>query len=293
MIVILMIISLITFPMGVSANAPEPAAHLTIVFSNLPDEAVYADLLIKIDENDPNYIDHRSNTPVDGIQNIEGLACHSENGYRSFTLHYKNAVSNIKIEHYYDDLYRVDFCNGPEYQAYLTQYEDLRENYNDIKIALLDKDFNIIVVSEATRIPKENRAILFSRMIDYDVSNDSFHVDTMISPYFILFSISIMLVSIGTELIIALLFGFKGKRLSSILTVNVCSQIIMRVLYVVLPLTYLIETVILEVLVYGTEFLIYRKRFEQISTTKIAIYTVIANTASLSLGILIDQYILV
>lgn len=102
-----------------------------------------------------------------------------------------------------------------------------------------------------------------------------------------------MLVSIGTESIIALLFGFKGKRLLSILTVNVCSQIIMRVLSVVLPLTYLIETVILEVLVYGTEFLIYRKRFEQISTTKIAIYTVIANTASLSLGILIDRYILV
>lgn len=175
----------------------------------------------------------------------------------------------------------------------MTQYEDLRENYSDIKIALLDKDFNIIVVSEATRIPKENRAILFSGMIDYDVSNDSFHADTMISPYFILFSISIMLVSIGTESIIALLFGFKGKRLLSILTVNVCSQIIMRVLYVVLPLTYLIETVILEVLVYGTEFLIYRKRFEQISTTKIAIYTVIANTASLSLGILIDRYILV
>ena len=35
----------------VFANAPMPADHLTVVLSNLPDDAVYVDLLVKINNN--------------------------------------------------------------------------------------------------------------------------------------------------------------------------------------------------------------------------------------------------
>ena len=67
----------------------------------------------------------------------------------------------------------------------------------------------------------------------------------------------------------------------------------MRVLYFVLPLTYLTETIILEILVYSVEFLIYKRLFPEEDTKKLLLYTVIANTLSLFLGIFLDCYILV
>ena len=100
-----------------------------------------------------------------------------------------------------------------------------------------------------------------------------------------------MLMSIGTEVLVSLLFGFRGKRLLIILITNTCTQIIMRLLYLVLPFTYLIETIILEIMVYVTEFLIYKKCFKQEGVAKIVCYTVIANTLSLLLGILLNSYI--
>jgi len=66
----------------------------------------------------------------------------------------------------------------------------------------------------------------------------------------------------------------------------------MRVLYLLLPFAYLIETIILEVLVYGAEFWIYRKKFQEVGTVKIICYTVVANTLSLLLGIFLDCYLL-
>jgi hypothetical protein len=99
--------------------------------------------------------------------------------------------------------------------------------------------------------------------------------------------------SIGTETVISLLFGFRGRQTLTVLIVNICSQVIMRLLYLVLPFTYLIETIILEVCVYTAEFLIYKKYFKDISTIKIVGYTITANTLSLLLGIFLDCYILI
>ena len=281
----------------VFANAPMPADHLKVVLSNLPDDAVYVDLLVKINQDDPNFVDFQSNNYSDSVSKASEIVSYSDGSFYSFTFHYKNSKSNIKIEHYYDDLYYVDFCNGLNYQDYLTQYESLRNHYRDVKVALLDKDFNIIVVSESIQLPKENNAFVFDGEIYFDFNTNSLDFDTRINPYFVVFggffSILIMLMSIGTETVISLLFGFRGRQTLTILIVNICSQIIMRLLYLVLPFTYLIETIVLEVCVYTAEFLIYKKYFKNISTIKIAGYTITANTLSLLLGIFLDCYILI
>ena len=103
-------------------------------------------------------------------------------------------------------------------------------------------------------------------------------------------SILVMLISVCTEFVLALLFKFKGKQLLNILVVNICSQLIMRILYLVLPFPYLIETVILEVIVYTTEFLIYKKCFADVKTSKILTYTIVANTFSLLFGIILNTF---
>ncbi len=294
--VVLLLILAFSLPMSVSANSPMPANHLTVVFSDVPKDVVYVDLLIQISEDDANYVDFQPNSFAEEFFMVKDIAGYSTDGYRSFTFHYKNAKSDIKIKPYYSGYYSVDFCKGPEYREYLTQYEDLRNNYRDIKIALLDRYFNIILVSKEMQLPKVSNAINFDGRVDYDIPTNSLSLDTRVNPYFVLFggffSILIMLLSIGTEVVVSLLFKFRGKQVSTVLVVNICSQIIMRVLYLLLPFAYLIETIILEVLVYGAEFWIYRKKFNEVGTAKIICYTVVANTLSLLLGIFLDCYLL-
>ena len=294
--VLLILVLVFSLPMSVNANAPMPADHLTVVFSDVPKDVVYVDLLIKISEDDANYVDFQPNSFAEELFIAKGITGYSVDGYRSFTFHYKNAKSDIKLKPYYRGFYSVNFCNGSEYREYLTQYEDLRDNYRDIKIALLDKHFNIILVSKAAQLPKKSNAINFDGRVDYDIPTNSLSFDTWVNPYYVLFggffSILIMLLSIGIEVVVSLLFKFRGKQVSTVLVVNICSQIIMRVLYLLLPFAYLIETIILEVLVYGAEFWIYKKRFKEVGTAKIVCYTVIANTLSLLLGIFLDCYLL-
>jgi hypothetical protein len=295
-VIILLLIFTFSWPTAVFANAPAPADHLTVALANIPDNAVYADLLIKISQDDADFIDFQPNDYADFVSNSSEIVTYSQDGYYSFTFHYKDSKSYIKIDHYYDDLDCVKFCEGLEYNEYLTQYESLLNNYNDVKIALLDKDFNIITVSNAAKLPEVNNLYNFYGEINYDFTDNKIDVDISKNYYFIVFGgiflIGIMSMSIGIEVLVSLLFGFRGKRLLIILLTNTCTQIIMRLLYLVLPFTYLIETIILEIMVYVTEFLIYKKYLKQEKTTTIGWYTVIANTLSLMLGIWFNSYIL-
>lgn len=278
----------------VSANAPMPADRLSVYISNLSDNAVYADLLIKIDITDENYVDFQPSIYGNDASLVEEIANYSKDGYRSFTLHYKNAKSDIQIKQS-DELYYVKFCNGVEYQEYLTQYEDLRNNYGDIKIVLLDKDFNVISVSNSAKLPKDRPTIIFNGNISYDALENNISVDARINPYFILIggflSIVIMFMSIGSEIVVALLFGFKGRQILTIFIVNICTQIVMRTLYLVLPVPYLIQTIVFEILVYTFEFLIYKRKFKDMSLWRILPYTIVANSFSLLLGIWLNGFL--
>ncbi len=277
-----------------SANAPKPADRLSIYITNLPNNAVYADLLIKISKDDPNYIDFQTSIYGDDKSLVKEINDYSKDGYRSFTLHYKNAKSNIEIEHAYEEFYLVDFCAGLEYREYLTQYEDLLNNYRNFKIALLDKDFKIISVSDSAKLPQDKPAISFYGDVEYDAIENEVIVDSRVNPYFVIFgsalSIFVMFISVGTEFVLALLFKFKSKQLLNIFVVNIGTQLIMRTLYLVLPFPYLIETVIFEVMVYTAEFLIYKKRFSDVKTGKILTYTIVANTFSLLFGIILNTF---
>ncbi len=279
---------------SVSANAPMPADHLSVYITNLPEGAVYADLLIKIPKDDLNYVDFQSSAYGDDKLLVKEIANYSKDGYRSFTLHYRNAKSNIKIEHAYNENYMVKFCCGSEYREYLTQYEDLLNNYRNFKIALLDKDFKIISVSDSAKLPKDIPSISFYGDVEYDAFKNKIEVNSMVNPYFVFFgsflSIIVMIISIVTEFLVALIFRFRGKQLLNIFVVNTSSQLIMRILYLVLPFPYLIETVIFEVIVYTTEFLIYKKLFADVKTNKILAYTIVANTFSLLFGIILNTF---
>ena len=294
---VLCIILVCSLSVPVFANAPDFADIFTVIIQNMPPEAVYADLLIKIDEKDKNYIPFQSSDLGDDEALLSELSNYSEDGYSSFTLHYKNAVSNNKINKYYDDEYYVTFCKGPaSIHEFYAQYEDILNNYGKVKIALLDKDFKIIAVSDEVDVSKTSLVTYFTGMIYYDLSENSIEAMMYDNPYFIVFggflSMVVMWLSVGIEVLIALIFGFRKKQLLPILIANVCTQTVMRLLYCVIPLSYWLETLILEFLIYLVEFLIYKKFIKEADTKKILIYTIVANTITLLLGLAFNYFIL-
>lgn len=289
--IVLIIACVFAFPLSAFANAPAPADHLTVEITNLPQNAVYADLLIKIDPEDPNYVDFQPHSFADDLSKVGELVDYSVDGYRSFTFHYRGAQSNILLKDVDDGEYIVEFCNGSEYQEYLTQYEDLRQNYRDIKIVLLDEDYHIITVSRAGELPEKSDYFVFHGYASYDAAEGSVTAEKSFNDYVVLFFGFVMAISVATELLVARFFRFEGKKIMCVLAVNGCSQIVMRVLFVLLPFAHLVEMVILEVFVYLAEFFVYKKRFKQMETSTILRYTIIANTASLVVGILLDRLI--
>lgn len=282
------------FSISAFANSPKPAPYLNVTISNAPENAVYADLLIKIDETDPHYIDFQvSGDYGSDKEKISEILNYSEEGFRSFTLHYRDAKSNIEIDKEDDSYWNVDFCDTYDFfEDFTTQFEDLLENYNTIKIALLDENYKIIAVSEQAKMPKDSSVKIFLNSVVYDVSENTLEMESHISSVAILlvglFSVFIMIASVITEFLAALFFKFKGKHFRIIAITNICSQIIMRMFYFLLPLPYIIETIILEILVYSAEFLVYKKTLKDISIKKILTYTVIANTLSLIIGVFLD-----
>lgn len=294
---ILIFLFLASIPLSVSANAPPPADHLTVELFGLPEDAAYADLLIKIDEADKNYIPFQPNAFAKEPYDVWELAEYADDGYCSFTFHYKNAKSNIALEEYYDNQYRVVFCDDSAYQGYMTQYEDLLQNYSDIKIAVLDRDYRILAVSDVVRLPDQNQLHVFTGHVVYDVAAGTITADEYVNFYYFIFAFLIsavlILLSVGTEVIVALMFRLRGNRLLTVLLVNACTQITMRVLYVVLPFPYLVETIALEAAVYLAEFLIYQRHMKQMRKGRILCYTIVANTLSLILGIAFDRLLFV
>ena len=279
----------------VLANAAAPTEHITIKLTNIPDNVVYADLLIKIDENDENFSEiNRLSLDENGLFDEAQIVTYNDNGFRSFTFHYHNAKSNIKINEPYPnyDYKYVDFCKGIEYREYLAQYEDLRTNYKSIKIALLNEQGDIVSISKQVELPEQSFSLLFFGTIEYDVATENIVFVFEHNHLYILFSIVciwplLIFFSIGLEVLTAVIFKFRGEKLRTITKVNVLTQILMRILYLFLPFTYLVSTIVLEFLMYGGEFLFYKKSLKGEKTKRVLVYTVVANTISLLFGLLI------
>ena len=101
-----------------------------------------------------------------------------------------------------------------------------------------------------------------------------------------------MLLTMGTEWLIALWFGYERKFRRKILWMNVWSQLLMRlgdlILRGIYRWNYLPAVVLLEICVYGGEYVFCAGNFPQISRKRVAMYVICANTASLLLGLLVD-----
>ena len=127
----------------------------------------------------------------------------------------------------------------------------------------------------------------------YDALEDRLDRDTAVSGLgiviFFLASVAGVVVTCFLEDLVALPFKLWKRYHIQILCTNIYSQVLMRVLHVLLYgwvfNRYIWTVVVLEVLVYSGEFLLYKMTMKDVSTKRILLYTVSANTVSLLLSL--------
>jgi hypothetical protein len=150
-------------PTATASHPPTPQ-YMAIRIENLPENAVFADILIRIDERDPNFtavnVDNLALFGLDVSAEIVGF---NDNGFMSFTFHYIDASAEI----YFSESRRFFWAQAVRFgfgekEGFRTQFHNLLENYPNMKIALLDYYGNVLSVSSEFSLPSPRRGVWIS-----------------------------------------------------------------------------------------------------------------------------------
>ena len=144
----------------------------------------------------------------------------------------------------------------------------------------------IIIINNDTGKIKVSDEIIkkdFSSKVTLDYNNMIFESDSSLNLKNIFL---ILLITIIVEIVIALLMKYI-KHVKVIMITNIVTNILLQLLLNVISGNYFIKLILFEILVVFDEYLIYKKFMKSESTSKILIYTLIANmiTASLTFAI--------
>lgn len=144
----------------------------------------------------------------------------------------------------------------------------------------------IIIINNDTGKIKVSDEIIkkdFSSKVTLDYNNMILESDSSLNLKNIFL---ILLITIIVEIVIDLLMKYI-KHVKVILITNIVTNILLQLLLNVISGNYFIKLILFEILVVFDEYLIYKKFMKSESTSKILIYTLIANmiTASLTFAI--------
>lgn len=292
LILSLVIISSLIAPLFIAyADSPAPPNYFHCYVTNADSNVTNTDILIKINNDSPNYTDfNTSNSNAQGFDSSAQIVTYNQDGYMSLSFHYKNVDSLRSVQR--EDLSiekHIILNNG---------YKPISTITNSIKIALLDKDGNVLKVSDAVSImPKDNTT--YPRSVNYNAAGETPKItfaqyysgynnnySIVISTLFILAFLARMLISTSIETLIAV--PFKIKPFWKIVVVNIVTQLLLLLLLAFGGLSYINAVIIGEILVYISEFAAYIFLYKNISKRRLALYTIVANSASLAVGLIFN-----
>lgn len=292
-LIVILLILISVLPITVFANSPPPYPVYRFELTNLPEGTQYVDMLIKLPTDDSKYVPLVYENLPDGFSENAQIVLYCEDDYRSYTFHYAEASSIIKVpEHGAVYFFEKDPFLGEPKKGHLLDVEDR----GDICLALLDENGDILQVSKAQSLKPMGRLDSISYAFSYDAQADKLVIESrgrsplMVALYIFTGLIGTILTCV-VERLVARLFGLDIMYGGLILQTNIVSQILMRILY--LPLytlvfrRYAFAVVFLEVLIYVGEAFFYCWRMKYTPRKKVVLYTVVANTASLIFGLLI------
>ena len=293
---LLVLCLMIAFPVPVSANSPEPSPVFFFYLSNLPQGTVYVDMLIPLAESDPMYEDmNRMHIPDGFAENAEILSC-CEDGYRSYTFHYRNALSIIRV----DRDYGVHFFTDDGFQTVRYDHADAIQELGRIRLAMLDSAGNILKVSPVLRLKAREFLAYMTGSFFYNGMTDEFRVDSATSGFglffYQFFVLTGLILTCIIERLVLVPFGLKQRYGKSIVGMNVVSQVLMhlgyQLFYSLIFWKYTYATILLEIAVYLGEYLILCRVMKDVPRRIRFAYTVAANTASFITGLLLFSFIL-
>lgn len=296
LIVVLLVILL---SVSVAANSPAPAPYYVFSVKNLPAGTAYVDMLIPLPSSDEHYVPLVKENLPEGFTEQSEIVTYSEGEYRSYTFHYNGAESAICLNG--GETVRFFTKETVSYDYTLTEHLNDVEMRGKIRLAMLDEDGNILKVSGILSLKPKGLFKNSLNTFDYDAAADILDVDShSYAPMMILLGIVIAAGIAATCLIewaVSKCF-FRTRPYGKLVVItNVITQVVMWLLILllwnVLHWNVLYATILLEILVYVTEFLIYRRKMRAADWKMCLLYTVLANTASVILGPLLVAIVVV
>lgn len=288
--VFLMLILVLTIlPLSVSANSPAPALGFYFYLSDLPAGTEYVDLLILLSESDSKYTKLNTENVPDGFPEGAEIFALCEEGFRSYTFHYADAVSAISVGSRGDVIFFED--RGYEQERYA--HKEHVTQTGAVRLAMLDEIGNVLKVSPVLSLKPRDFFGYMTGCFFYNGATDEFRAETAGAGigkilYGILCFAGMVLTCL-IERLVAIPFGLKKQYGRLILVTNIVSQILMYVgyvmLYSVIFWKYSYATIILEILIYVGEYLVYHQKMTDIPKVKRFAYAMAANTASLVIGL--------
>ena len=282
MLLLTLVVSLSIQP--VMANSPPPEPFCVVQVHNLPQEACFVDLLVPLTVEDKEYC--IAEIFPEGITFDSQIVSYYEDGYMSYTFHYKDASSQIKILRD-----RVIFFEENYTHSYYFKNGIL------LKLAVLDYKGDILQISQPFKLDDAKMFHYVTGGVSYDGTTGETEIEQSFSLVMTIFILFLMMVavwiSVGVEVLVAK--AFQIHKTGAIITTNLITQILMRFAFYTLLGTvftsYVWLVILLEIVVYAVEFVVYRKIIKEISFKRILVYTIVANTASLLVGILVGNII--
>ena len=157
-------------PLAASAQCIQE--QLEVFSTNIPDDAEYLDVLIKMDEDDPYYTPCNEENMKQYSFDKTTLAEYSTDGFVSLSYHYyvpeKTLYTDMKINKTrYNEIDRT----WNTFSSYNDEtYYSLFNGKRVIRIAVLDKDGNIIQVSKSIKMTGKKGRVNSS--IDYNIGKN-------------------------------------------------------------------------------------------------------------------------
>lgn len=276
------------------ADSPPPPSYFYSYVTSADSNVKYTDILVKINKSSKYYTDlNTSNSDVYGFNKLTPIVAYNEDGYVSVSFHCMKV--HAAPSHMIPD---SRMCGIIEFD---NSNQSINAITDSIKVALLDKSGNILKVSDAVSvIPTTNNT--FPRKITYDAGSKTPYVEfekyyrtnltgdnnNYLSAFILLAFLIRMVISTTMETLIAV--PWRIRPLWKIVIVNIITQVLLFAFIAFGGLDYTSAVIAGEIFVFISEYVVYILLFRNMSKTRLALYTVVANTASLAVGLIFNYF---
>ena len=287
----LLFLLLALMPGTALANAPAPRPGLTITLWSAPTQAAGIDLLVELSPQDENFSAcNEELLKRAGLTMESSLALYSKYGFYSYLAHWKDAGSFFEIEDEHAHFW-------PDWEC-REQYELVCKSGRLFKLALFDKEGELIAVSEPINTDPKTEKKYFSGHVSWQLEYQTTDVSFRnkydgITVFFATLFWAVLFASTIT-VIVETLIGrcFRLKPLGHIVKMNLLSNVIFN--FAVwdfadmrgFPYGWTVAAG--EVLVVVCEYFWLRRVYRETPRKRIFIFTLTANAASLAIGLTLN-----